>query len=203
MVYVASNGYTPEGASLVPLMDAENAEVLVHGGDTDFSDEAVTACNTYPTVQWMCSPTVLNREEVRNGWRTMMAPLNDIPWYISWGNHDMNYPSGQLSYFFNLFPLTQNRRYYSVDLSTAGGPAHLVFLDTNLSVATGSPQRTWLENDLAGAFAADWRLVFTHGAPFSTTKPQTGLQQLARCSHSDSSIWLSRGMSCGMCGLTR
>src|SRR3990170_3509641 len=179
MIYVASNGYTPEGAALVPLMQAENAQVLVHGGDTDFSDGAVTACNQWPTLQYMCSPTVLSQQQIRDGWKAMMAPLNAVPWYISWGNHEANYKEGIPQYFFDLFPLTQTRRYYSVDITTTAGPAHLVFLDSTLSVDPGTPQRIWLENDLAAAFAADWRLVFVHGAPFSTTKPALDLRQLA------------------------
>src|SRR3972149_3540154 len=115
MIYVASNGYTPEGAALVPLMQAENAQVLVHGGDTDFSDGAVTACNQWPTLQYMCSPTVLSQQQIRDGWKAMMAPLNAVPWYISWGNHEANYKEGIPQYFFDLFPLTQTRRYYSVE----------------------------------------------------------------------------------------
>ena len=179
IVYVASNGYTPEGNALVSLLLAESTQVLVHGGDTDFSDAAVTSCSTFPTVQWMCSPTVLSQQETRDGWKAMMAPLNGVPWYISWGNHETHYPGGVPSYFFGLFPLTQNRRYYSIDLETPGGPAHLVFLDSSLSVNPGTSQRIWLEADLAAAFAADWRIVFVHAAPFSTIKPLLSLRQLA------------------------
>lgn len=179
IVYVASQGYTPEAASLMPSMLAEASNMVVHGGDLDFSDAAVIGCQNFPGLPFMCGPSVLGESEVRARWWNMVRPLfAGRPVYVSWGNHESGKRSTQ-QYFLDLFVLPGNERYYSVDVSLANGLAHLIFLNDNERLDPGAPQRIWLEANLQANWAAMWKVVFVHGAPYSWTKPSLPLRQLS------------------------
>ena len=72
-------------------------------------------------------------------------------------------------------------RYWSFDY----GPAHFVMLDQYVDYAVGSPQYTWLVNDLA-ASTKIWKFIVMHEQGWSTggghennTTVQTIIQPLA------------------------
>ncbi len=85
--------------------------------------------------------------------------------YPSLGNHDLLTDDG--APYFNNFALPGNessgtKRYYSFDYAHA----HFVALDTNSTLAIGSAQRMWLEQDLAMT-TKPWKFVFFHHPPYS------------------------------------
>jgi predicted phosphodiesterase len=85
--------------------------------------------------------------------------------YMSLGNHDTQTDNG--APYLNNFHLPSNNgqgteRYYSFDYVHS----HIVALNTNMSTAPGSPQRMWLEQDLATS-TMPWKFVFFHHPPYS------------------------------------
>jgi hypothetical protein len=85
--------------------------------------------------------------------------------YPSLGNHDLHTLRGA-PYLNNFFvppnQIQRTERYYSFDYAHA----HFVALDTNMSLAAGSTQLGWLEQDLA-ANTQPWTFVFFHYPPYS------------------------------------
>jgi hypothetical protein len=93
------------------------------------------------------------------------ALLEQVPFYTCLGNHDVLTSNGQP--YLEAFHLPHNNpqgteRYYSFDAANV----HFIALDSNQSVAAGTPMHDWLVSDLAGA--ADWKIVFFHHPPFSS-----------------------------------
>jgi hypothetical protein len=74
----------------------------------------------------------------------------------SLGNHDVRREPDGVPYF-RRFPELDDARFYSFD----HGGVHFVSLNTNESLAPGSPQHRWLDRDLA-ASTADWKVLYFH-----------------------------------------
>lgn len=85
-----------------------------------------------------------------SGWRSMMAPLSGtmLP---AQGNHDWPW-----SDWSGLFP--GGRGYYERDVNGA----QVISLNTEASLAPGSPQRVWLEERLNARDASAIKVVFMH-----------------------------------------
>ncbi len=89
--------------------------------------------------------------------------MAQTPFYGVLGNHEQNSPL-----YFLAFQLPGNGRWYSFDYGTVHFIGLQVDSDTsNAAYAPGSPQYTWLEQDLA-ATQQHWKVVFFHGPPFSS-----------------------------------
>lgn len=84
--------------------------------------------------------------------------------YPTLGNHDIHTENG--APFLEAFALPREPaggRYYAFD----DGPARFWCLDSNESLAPGSPQYEWLAAD-AAASTARWKLAFFHHPPYSS-----------------------------------
>jgi hypothetical protein len=90
------------------------------------------------------------------------ASMNRIPWFFSIGNHDTYTETGKPFDTFFVTPANNEQktdRYYSFDW----GDVHLIALQLDgLPVSEGSPQVTWLQNDLARTPPTMWKVVFFH-----------------------------------------
>jgi 3',5'-cyclic AMP phosphodiesterase CpdA len=101
---------------------------------------------------------------VADQWTTFFAVERDLmrqaPLYGVLGNHEAN-----SALYFDAFHLPGNERWYSFDY----GNVHLVALEVDgyASIAPGSEQIAWLENDLAQT-AQPWKVVFFHIPPYSS-----------------------------------
>lgn len=82
-----------------------------------------------------------------------------FPVMPSLGNHDTRVSTDP---YFARFPELNGARYYSYD---AGG-VHFVSLNTNESLAPGSPQFEWLKDDLSGS-RSDWKVMYFHHPMYS------------------------------------
>ncbi len=87
--------------------------------------------------------------------------------YPAFGNHDAIDGGDSFDAQFVLPGLARGGgvRHYSFDF----GAAHLVAIDTNISLEPGSEQREWLEEDLRRT-EQPWKIVFSHH-PIYTTGP--------------------------------
>jgi len=67
--------------------------------------------------------------------------------YPALGNHEFGGKGGSdpLRNWWNAFPELNNRRWYSVAL---GSRVYVICLDSDTDLTTGSPQRTWLEDQI-------------------------------------------------------
>ena len=92
-----------------------------------------------------------------------------VPLYPVLGNHEHN-----SEYYFDLFALPGNERFYSRDF----GPALISFLDSNWPMTPDSEQYKWLEAELA-ACKAPWKFVVCHHPPF-TSGPHGALDEEGR-----------------------
>ena len=93
-----------------------------------------------------------------------LAPLGShVPIFTVIGNHE-----GEAPAYFKLCTRSGPKRaWWSADV----GPLHLVGLDSNLPLGPGSPQRRWLEKDLAQAAPKPvWKILLLHH-PFFTACP--------------------------------
>lgn len=81
------------------------------------------------------------------------------------GNHDWNSSGAQP--YLDYFTLPGNERYYDF----VWGPLHFFALDSDSrepdGVGSGSPQATWLRDNLATSTAA-WQIVYMHHPPYSS-----------------------------------
>jgi len=82
--------------------------------------------------------------------RQMMA---ELPFQACMGNHEQD---GLLYQKYFPYPFTADR-YWSFDY----GPVHIAVVDQYVGYGTGSPQLTWLENDLATT-TKPWKIVYLH-----------------------------------------
>jgi acid phosphatase type 7 len=78
----------------------------------------------------------------------------NFPVLPSLGNHDTRVSAAP---YFRRFPELEKARFYSYDHKNV----HFASLNTNESLAPGSPQLKWLEQDLA-ASPQDWKVVYLH-----------------------------------------
>ncbi len=90
----------------------------------------------------------------------LTTPMVPVP-----GNHEYN-GTGPLWYFYYF-----DRPYGTPWFAMTYGNTRLVGLDTDLSLAPGSPQQEWLLEELTSAAWANatWRIVVFHHPPFTAT----------------------------------
>ncbi len=93
-----------------------------------------------------------------------LAPLaSHTPIFTVMGNHEGENPS----YFALCTRSGKKKAWWSAD----AGPVHFIGLDSNVSLDPGSPQRKWLEADLAKAAGTRaWKILLLHH-PFFTACP--------------------------------
>jgi 3',5'-cyclic AMP phosphodiesterase CpdA len=105
--------------------------------------------------------------------------LHRIPFFPALGNHDYGFKGaekGRRRFEEGYHRIHHKPPYYSFD----AGPAHFVSLDSNQAygieaaapIGPGSPQRLWLEEDLASS-KAPWKFVFLH-VPLYTSMTHHG-----------------------------
>jgi hypothetical protein len=137
------------------LIEALPNATVVALGDNAYEDGTLSNYRTY------YDPT----------WGAFKARTRPTP-----GNHDYH-TSGAAGYFdyYGALAGPSGRGYYSYDL----GSWHVVSLDSEISMAKGSAQETWLRADLAGSAqpctVAYWhKPLFTSGAkhaPYTAARP--------------------------------
>jgi hypothetical protein len=88
----------------------------------------------------------------------------NFPVRPSLGNHDVRREPDGVPYF-KRFPELDNARFYSFDEKGV----HFVAINSNESLAPGSPQYKWLERDLAKS-AKDWQVLYFHH-PIASSQP--------------------------------
>lgn len=88
----------------------------------------------------------------------------EFPVRPSLGNHDVRREPDGVP-FFRRFPELDNARFYSFEHKDV----HFVSLNSNESLAPGSPQYKWLERDLASS-TKDWNVLYFHH-PISSSQP--------------------------------
>ena len=89
--------------------------------------------------------------------------IDRIPFYLSFGNHDVRTNGGRP--LKDAVYLPGNEMYYSFDF----GDTHFIALNTNDNVSSGSAQHSWLEADLQ-ATTASWIFVYFHHPPYSSSR---------------------------------
>jgi len=137
---IAGSGSGDDRTAL--LLDAIEPDVVFTTGDNAYPDGTLSDYQTYYQPTWG-----------RYKSRTWPSP----------GNHDhhMDDASGYFSYFGPRAPAS----YYSYDL----GAWHLISLDSEISMAAGSPQLTWLRADLTASNAA-CTLAYWHKPRYTAGK---------------------------------
>lgn len=86
----------------------------------------------------------------------------------SLGNHDVRREPDGIPYF-KRFPELEDARFYSFDHKGV----HFVSVDTTESLAPGSPQLTWLDQDLAKS-TSDWKVLYFHHPLFNGNPGKNG-----------------------------
>jgi hypothetical protein len=109
--------------------------------------------------------------EVRNGFLIPFADLSErVPVFLTFGNHDVITSGGQPLADAVVLPVNDEEGteyYYAFDW----GNLHGICLDSNRPFGAGTPQRLWLERDLASASAASatWLVVAFHHPAYSSS----------------------------------
>ncbi|GEM_PF-4567610 len=130
--------------ALAALMKARRPDLVVNTGD------------------------LVGRGSIWDQWeRSYLRPLGplagSVPIFTVMGNHERESPS----YFALCTRSGKKRAWWSADV----GPVHFIGLDSNVSLEPGSPQRKWLEADLARAAESPaWKILLLHH-PFFTACP--------------------------------
>jgi hypothetical protein len=124
------------------LLDAIKPDVVFTTGDNAYPDGTLSEFRTYYQPTWG-----------RHKPRTRPSP----------GNHD--YHTEDASGYFSYFGSRAPAPYYSYDL----GGWHLISLNSEISMAAGSPQATWLKADLTASNAA-CTLAYWHKPRYSAGK---------------------------------
>ncbi len=135
------NGIDTFTKQTVPALDRLNADVLLSLGDV--------VQNGDRPGEWE-----------HQLYKPAASLLRAIPWFPVRGNHD-----GESRLALSMIPLPRGKGYYSAQL----GPARLIVLDSNISLASGSEQNTWLAEELK---KKEWkeapcRIVSVHEPPFT------------------------------------
>jgi len=114
----------------------------------------------------------------------ILEMIANLPYQSCMGNHE---GSGVLFKKYFSYPFVDGR-YWSFNY----GPAHIVVVDQYTSYGPGSPQLTWLENDLAST-TKPWKFIYLHepgwsagGGHSNNTSVQNYIQPL--CEQYDVSI---------------
>lgn len=136
--------------ALVAKIAAEQPDALQLSGDVPYQGGNIKDYDVYraETGAW---------REARRG-----AGLRVYP---ALGNHEMNgAPEGEaLEHWWGAFPELKGRRWYSVAL---GRRIYMLQLDSTSDLTPGSPQRAWLEAQVAGLDkGVDFVLIGLHHPP--------------------------------------
>jgi len=207
LLFFGSNGWTPGAEAIVNEILGENAAAYIHTGDLDFSvgpydEPGGGPCNNWPELAFYCQngSSIHTQEERRAGYRTMMASImnSSAPLYVAWGNHeyDGDSPKGDLqTYYRDTFGTDfAGQKYYAFDIQSGAGPARVIVLDTaGGSLAEGTTQRTWLENELNEAQSYAWRIVVGHSIAYTRFKPLPSLTEFPYQLFSDKKVDLYIG----------
>lgn len=89
----------------------------------------------------------------------------EIPMYPSLGNHDTYITTKP---YHRRFPHLENARYYSFER----GGVHFAALDTNETLAPGSPQHEWLNTTLQQA-RDGWKVLYMHHPMLSSASDRS------------------------------
>jgi len=135
-------------AQILSMIEARRPMFILHTGDLVESGKP-SDWDTYFSI--LCRRTTVGET---------------IPVYSALGNHDED-----TSLYFQLMRLPVNSAdgtssYYSFDY----GSAHCACVNSNISLSEGTPQRVWLEHNLASAQSARFRFVFLHHPPYSSSR---------------------------------
>ena len=124
---------------------APNFDFFVSGGDFVYcSDEGQGAISMWRRM--------INGSNANTG--AAGSLFTSKPWFVANGNHDNN----KVQSFFNNNISDKSTDYYSFDY----GNAHIVVLDTGHKGEISSTELNWLQNDLAAASSAKWKIVVLH-----------------------------------------
>lgn len=100
-------------------------------------------------------------ESTEKNWRSKLDPMDKfgglastVPFIPNLGNHDMK---PDMAAYSRRFPYIEGGRYFKASYKNVD----MFSLDTNQSVAPGSPQHTWLSQALDQSTAA-WKIVQVH-----------------------------------------
>jgi len=154
-----------------PAADAQNVKFLAYG-DTRTNPDIHDAVNAQMIATYTADPeyqtfTLLTGDWVSSnsesnwasqffgrGWSNTLQMQANLPIQGCMGNHE---GAGTVFEKYWPYPYQSGGRYWSFDY----GPAHIVVLDQYTNYAPGSPQYTWLQNDLANA-TAPWKFIQLH-----------------------------------------
>jgi chitodextrinase len=133
-------GSTTDCAPTASLISQINPNRVLTLGDNAYADGALSDYNSYYDPNW----------------GRFKATTSPAP-----GNHDYHQAGG--AGYFGYFGALAPAEYYSYDV----GSWHLISLDGEISASDGSPQETWLRNDLA-AHANQCVLAYWHEPRWSS-----------------------------------
>jgi uncharacterized protein YjdB len=172
---VTVNGTTKTGSFVTPPATSATSVKFLAYGDTrthPASHDAVAArinatCNSDPGYQSVLlsvgdlvssgyNESPWNDEFFNYSYPQLMNMFATIPYMSAVGNHEL---SGSSTLFNKYFPynFVGGRYYYSFDY----GPAHFAVVDQYTDYTEGSPQITWLKNDLANS-TKPWKFIYFH-----------------------------------------
>ena len=154
-----------------PAADAQNVKFLAYGDTRTNPDihDAVnaqmiatyTADPAYQTFTMLTGDWVISNNEsdwtsqfFGRTWSNTLQMQANLPIQGCMGNHE---GAGTVFEKYWPYPYQSGGRYWSFDY----GPAHIVVLDQYTNYGPGSPQYTWLLNDLANS-TAPWKFIQLH-----------------------------------------
>lgn len=132
------------------LATTPDADLLLHGGD-------------------LVGPGRRRGDYTESFFEPFALLIDHVPLYPAVGNHDVDTSGGFA--WEEMFPRAEvadgaTSRYYSFDR----GDVHFIAIDVvGSSIAEGSPERAFIERDLARSKAV-WKIAYFHVPPFSETK---------------------------------
>ena len=146
LVFGDSGSGSPEQFAVRDGMLATHADLILHTGDMIYPEAETAAWNPKYFVPYA-------------------DLLRKLVLWPCLGNHDVRKDNGKswrAAFYTPANNAAVDEDYYSFDR----GNAHFVMLDSNSSLTPGSPQHTFLNQDLAASTAA-WNFVFFHHTIYS------------------------------------
>jgi len=96
------------------------------------------------------------------------ALIAEVPFFLTWGNHDVSTQVPDVPNFTNVASFTRapdsasnSQQYYSFDY----GNLHVLVLNYNINHSVGSPQYIFAQNDLAST-RKKWKIVISHAPAY-------------------------------------
>ena len=121
----------------------DDIEAKLRSLQGDVNDQAEAAKGTAITVAGVVGSDLVKSYTQYAFWRGMVAPLMEGPTYVVPvpGNHEYHTPHAGAYYaYFCGSSGTTFQGYYSFELGTW----HVLALNTNIEIAAGSPEETWV-----------------------------------------------------------